>query len=92
MSSFAPKSSPSMLPSQILPSIVDTFLNWKATHWARQILYLQTLAQLLENKASIESLFSVVGQVIVVIKLDKFLTPEIASKNDARHGINYSAC
>jgi len=38
-------------------------------------------------EASIEALFDEVGQVIAGKKSRSFLTPDMASKNDARHGI-----
>ena len=31
-----------------------------------------------------------VGQVIAGIKFDCFLTPDMASKNDAKHGIGFT--
>ena len=39
---------------------------------------------------TIEGSFAEVGQLIADIKLVSFLTPDMASKNDARHGIDWS--
>ena len=38
-------------------------------------------------KAIIEDLFAEAGQVITCMKIVSFLTPDMALKNDARHGI-----
>jgi len=44
----------------------------------------------LANEPSVEASFAEVGQVIAGRNFVRFLTPDIASKNDARHGIDYS--
>ena len=44
----------------------------------------------LAENASIEITFAGVGQVISGIKYDSFLTPDVASKYDARNGIDLS--
>jgi len=41
-------------------------------------------------EGSFEGSFAEVGQVITGTKFGSFLTPDVASKNDARHGIDYS--
>ena len=39
---------------------------------------------------SFEGSFAEVGQLFTGIKFVSFLTPDMASKNDTRHGIDYS--
>jgi len=42
------------------------------------------------DKVLIEGLFAECGQVIAGTKFVSFLTPDMASTNDARHGIDQS--
>jgi len=50
----------------------------------------QTFCSGSSSSQLIEASFADVGQVIAGINFVSFLTPDMASKNDARHGIRLS--
>jgi len=47
-----------------------------------------TKFDIISDSTSIEGSNAEVGQVIAGIKFGSFLTPDMASKNDGRHGID----
>jgi len=74
--------------------MVGTFFDTMSIVKSRLTLYLQSLTQLRKTSlyfhSVLEASFAEVGQLIAGINFVSFLTPDMASKNDARHGIGLS--
>ena len=54
-----------------------------------ELLSIAEVYSLLLLANTVEGSNAEVGQVIAGMKFGSFLTPDMASKNDARHGIDY---